>query len=217
MMIRILNYSDRLQHASLFQQMFQGRARTFSDRLGWKVSVEQGMECDLYDTLPSVHYLVATDTTETVIGSLRLLPTTGEIMLRKEFAAYFDGLPDFLDPATWECTRFCTHLHEGENPGAWTATSADLLISLCEFSMGHGIERIVGVYEAPMARIYRRIGWSPREIARHHSVAGDLLVGVWHVSREVLGAMRERRMDLPKAPAAPIQKVSPELFSYRSR
>lgn len=216
MIIRSLTYSDRLHHETLFRQMFRGRARTFAERLGWKVSVERGMERDRYDTLPSVRYLVATDSAETVVGSLRLLPTTGDTMLRNEFAAYFRELTDFADPATWECTRFCTHPHNVEDTGTGSSISIDLLIGLCEFSMSCGIERIVGVYEAPMVRIYRRIGWSPRAIGRSHPQAGGLLVGAWDVSHDALATMKERRGGSPHGPCLPNYTAASEHFSLPS-
>nr|WP_164988454.1 acyl-homoserine-lactone synthase [Bradyrhizobium betae] len=194
-MIRSLTYSDRLQQETLFRQMFRGRARTFSERLGWNVKVEQGMECDRYDGLPTVRYLIATDAAERVVGSLRLLPTTGETMLRNEFAAYFGELSGLEGPGTWECTRFCTHPRAGDSSHAGAAISAELLITLCQFAMDFGIERIVGVYEAPMVRVYRRIGWCPRGIARNHSEAGDLRVGVWDVSRIALQSMKKAQMN----------------------
>src|ERR1700722_5292308 len=68
--------------ASLFPMeidaMFRNRAVTFSERLGWDVTVKDGYERDEFDDANPL-YLVSVDpNTNEYWGSLRLLPTRGQ-------------------------------------------------------------------------------------------------------------------------------------------
>jgi N-acyl-L-homoserine lactone synthetase len=192
-MIRIFTPADQPQHEELFQQMFRGRALIFAERLGWNVVVRDGLECDRYDSTASLVYIVATDPCGAVVGSLRLLPTIGETMLRNEFAKFFDDPPDVTRTTTWECTRFCVHPPLGDvSRHSAQSVSSRLLIGLCEFAMTNRIEHIMGLYEASMTRVYSRIGWSPQPLARARAEVGQLIVGLWDVSHAALETMKAR-------------------------
>jgi N-acyl-L-homoserine lactone synthetase len=189
-MITILTSADRQTRPQLFDQMFRGRALVFHDRLGWDVNVLDGWETDRYDDEEPV-YLVSTDTVGNMLGSLRLLPTTGDTMLQNEFRNFFDEPVDIRSPTAWECTRFCVHPQsEVADLEYWRAAASELLIELCSLALNSGMEHIIGVYERPMARIYRRIGWEPELLARSRDDLGQLAVGVWEVSDQALYRMR---------------------------
>ncbi|WP_274534398.1 acyl-homoserine-lactone synthase [Methylobacterium indicum] len=66
--------------------MFRARAVIFHERLGWAVAVRDGWETDRYDWHEDPVYAVTADAEHRLTGSLRVLPTTGETMLRTEFA-----------------------------------------------------------------------------------------------------------------------------------
>ncbi len=98
-------------YASFFPKemdaMFRNRAITFSQRLGWEVTVKDGYERDIFDDANPL-YLVSVDPdTEQYLGSLRLLPTTGPNMLRDVFPYLLrDG--EAIESATiWESSRIC--------------------------------------------------------------------------------------------------------------
>src|ERR1700749_366626 len=103
--------------ASLFplemDAMFRNRAITFSERLGWDVTVKNGYERDEFDDANPL-YLVSVDPdTEEYWGSLRLLPTTGPNMLRDVFPQLLVG--DYIESATiWECSRICARVASGQ-------------------------------------------------------------------------------------------------------
>jgi N-acyl-L-homoserine lactone synthetase len=190
-MIRILTSADRLACGDLFDQMFRARAAVFHGRLGWSVNVHQGMEYDRYDEEENPVYVVSTDGHGSHLGSLRLLPTTGETMLRNEFAGFFSEPVDVISSAVWECTRFCVHCPTPENArGAGQRVSSELMIGLCDLALSSGIKHIVGLYEAHMTRVYRRIGWPPETLARARPEIGKLIVGIWDASEAALLAMR---------------------------
>jgi N-acyl-L-homoserine lactone synthetase len=127
-----------------------------------------------------------------VLGSLRLLATTGPTMLRSEFKHFFDDDVDVTAPTIWECTRFCVPPVAGGTAQDVRSISAELLIGLCELCLNSGIEFIVGVYETPITRIYARIGWCPESLAQARPEIGDIQVGLWEATPEVLSTMRQR-------------------------
>jgi acyl homoserine lactone synthase len=118
-------------------------------------------------------------------------------MLRNEFAGFFSEPVDVMSPAAWECTRFCVHSATAKNAnGAGQRVSSELLIGLCDLALSSGIEHIVGLYEAHMTRVYRRIGWSPVRLAVSRPESGKLAVGIWEVSQAAIGAMQARADEL---------------------
>jgi acyl homoserine lactone synthase len=104
--------------ASLFPMeidaMFRNRAVTFSERLGWDVTVTDGYERDEFDDANPL-YLVSVDpNTNEYWGSLRLLPTTGPNMLRDVFSCLLEE-GEFVESATiWESSRICVVAAEGQ-------------------------------------------------------------------------------------------------------
>ena len=104
--------------ASLFPRemdaMFRNRALTFSERLGWDVTVRDGYERDEFDDANPL-YLVSVDpSTNEYWGSLRLLPTTGPNMLRDVFPCLLDE-GEYIESATiWESSRICAVAVDGQ-------------------------------------------------------------------------------------------------------
>ncbi len=189
-MIKILSGADRARFPQVFDQVFRARAAIFKDRLGWEVDVENGWEIDRYDRCDDTVYLVSSDADGHLTGSLRLLPTTGDTMLRHEFADFFDEPVEVESPTAWECTRFCVHPpRRGARAEAMRAVSSDLLIGLCALCLDSGIEHIVGLYDERMTRIYGRIGWTPEPLAESRSYRGHLIVGLWEATPRALERM----------------------------
>jgi N-acyl-L-homoserine lactone synthetase len=189
-MIKILTNADKTAFPDIFESMFRARAAIFHDRLRWNVRVHEGMEFDRYDESEDPVYVVALDSQGMPTGSLRLLPTTGDTMLRNEFAGFFSEPVDVVSPTAWECTRFCVHPTRGDHDDL-RRVSSKLLIGLCELALSSGIEHIIGLYYDAMTRIYRRIGWSPTPLATSRPEVGKLVVGIWDVSEAALHAMRQ--------------------------
>ena len=74
-------YGDSLaEHSRLAQSMFRDRAKQFSERLGWEVSVDDaGEERDQYDALNPL-YVIWQRPDGLHGGSMRFQPTTGRCM-----------------------------------------------------------------------------------------------------------------------------------------
>ena len=191
-MIRVIDDLTKPRDSHLIDEMFRARKRLFKDRLDWEVTVDhRGWEVDEYDALNPV-YLAAIDGNGRHQGSLRLLPTTGETMLRDHFTEVFDGVV-IESPVIWECTRFCVDSEASENltsRGVQSVTM-ELLLGICETSLAAGIEQIVGVFDRRMIRIYQRGGWSPELVGENGEGRDRVYLGLWDVSEASAAAIHK--------------------------
>jgi len=192
--MKILKVGDREGNPRLFEQMFRGRTKVFHERLRWPVQVQDGLEIDYYDRELEPVYILDLDDTGQLRGSLRLLPTTSTTMIQREFLDFFDEPVDIADPNMWECTKFC--VHDGDS-----GTSIRLLIALHELCTECGIERIMGLYELQMERVYARLGWEPERIATAKPGYGKLGVGIWSVHPMALDRMHSNLAQRDRAAA----------------
>lgn len=190
-MIRLIKGMNSRDSRALLGQMFEARRRLFSERLGWDVTVDsRGWETDQYDLIDPL-YLISVDEAGNHQGSLRLLPTTGDTMLRDVFSSVFDDTV-IESPLIWECTRFCIEsgaTTEKTVRGLHRVTTA-LLLGICEVGLRAGIEHIVGVFDRRMVQIYKRGGWSPELVGESGSGRDAVFLGVWEVSEANEAAIR---------------------------
>lgn len=182
-MICVIEGVNRNQHSELIDQMFRMRATVFADRLGWKVSVRDGREIDRFDQEDPVYVLSLDEGNGSLRGGVRLLPTTGPNMLRDVF---HELVPDgaVQSPLIWESSRFAVNPHSAasartsDHNHLLNQTTTELLIGLVDVCQHAGIEYIVSVFDARMARIFRTadcdyelIG-TPKRIGRIMAYAG---------------------------------------------
>lgn len=170
-------YGDQLHHfPKLARTMFQDRADQFRDRLGWDVSVDEtGAERDDYDDLCPL-YVIWEQPDGSHGGSMRLLPTTGRVMVNEVFGHLIKG--PITSPVIWECTRFCLARKAGAN------VAAALMLAGGEVMTGFGIRHYVGVFDARMVRIYRAIGSSPEILGSQGQGRDKISVGLWEFTAQ---------------------------------
>lgn len=176
-MIRFI-YADQLNAFPLLKRtMFLDRADQFKTRLGWDVHVDaNGEERDEYDALNPL-YVIWERPDGCHGGSMRLLPTVGRCMVNEHFLHLTDGVR-IQSPIIWECTRFC--LARETDPG----TAAALMLAGGEVMQGFGVEHYVGVFDARMVRIYKRIGSSPEVLGSQGEGRERISVGLWEFNPE---------------------------------
>jgi acyl homoserine lactone synthase len=167
-------YADQLSKLpKLASSMFRDRADQFKTRLKWDVSVDDnGFERDEYDDLNPL-YVIWENADGAHGGSMRFLPTTGQVMVNDHFPHLLGG-GSVVSPKIWECTRFC--LSKGADP----KVAAALMLAGGEIMEGFGIEHFVGVFDARMVRIYRMIGSSPEVLGSEGEGRDQISVGLWH-------------------------------------
>lgn len=178
-MLRYLYAADLENHAQLRTGMFQDRRAQFQVRQGWEVTVNaRGEEIDQYDILNPLYIIAEQDGRHK--GSMRFLPTVGRTMVNEHFRHINGGL-EIRSPQIWECTRFCL----SPDAPAQGKIAAKLLLAAAELGLRFGLGQSVGVFDASMERVYRRLGWSPRVIGRADTAEGQIALGLWDFSEEI--------------------------------
>ena len=196
-MIVVLEQHNAHKYPYLIDEMFRLRARIFRDRLNWDVQVTDGHERDKYDDEQPVYIIYSDDEAREVIGSLRLLPTTGPTLLADVFS---DTLPDAVHlsaPTIWECTRFCLDdklLDRGQQHEILFA-SAVLLEAVGEVALRAGIESIIGNFDASMLRLYRRIGCEVEVLGSTLRYGLPVYLGLHPISEPIIRRIKAKLTD----------------------
>jgi len=191
-MIRQVTSRNASANETLLEEMFRARKRLFKDRLNWDVTVDaRGREMDEYDRLDPL-YVIAVDDDGHHQGSCRLLPTTGETMLRDHFTRLFDGVV-IESPLIWECTRFCVDSEAGTTltPHGVQKHTTELFCGMVETGIEAGIQQVVGVFDRRMIRIYSRSGWSPEVVGQSGEGRDAIFLGIWDVDEPSVASIRE--------------------------
>jgi len=170
-MLRYIYADDLHRTPRLSRSMFQDRATQFRDRLGWDVTVTDGAERDDYDAMNPL-YVIWQGADGAHGGSMRFLPTVGRTMVNDHFGHLTGGVR-IESPLIWECTRFCLA------PGAGPQVAAALMLAGGEILQGFGLRHFVGVFDARMVRIYRRIGAEPDVLGWQGEGRDRIGVGLW--------------------------------------
>lgn len=162
-MIIVIDALNRGRFGTLLDEMFRLRARVFGDRLGWEVTVKNGMEIDQFDALDPA-YLVGLDADGYVVSCARLLQTTGPHMLSDVFSSLLDGEPPLRSPQIWESTRFCvdtTRLKDTGGVSGISRATCEIMIAILEYGRSAGISDIVTVIDPVMDRVLKRSNCAP--------------------------------------------------------
>lgn len=176
-MLHFIYANDLSRNSVLATSMFRDRADQFKTRLGWDVTIDrQGYERDEYDDLNPL-YVIYSDKNGRHLGSLRFLPTTGQNMLNDHFTHVMGG-GTLESPFIWECTRFCL------SQDAPSRIAAALMLGGGEVMRQCAVDHFVGVFDARMIRIYRRVGWSPEILGSSGEGNDQISVGLWSLSQE---------------------------------
>jgi acyl homoserine lactone synthase len=217
-MINVIEGVDRNRHPALIDAMFRMRAAVFADRLEWDVTVTDGWEIDRFDAEDPLYLISVDEHTDALLGAVRLLPTTSPNMLRDVFPVLVPGgAPD--SPLIWESSRFAV------NPAAFDAadraeanhvvnrTTIELLCGIVEVCQRAGIEHVVSVFDARMARIFRTVNCG-FEIIGTPTRIGKVMTyaGVFDMSEE----MRERLGEAGQL-RVPVLSASASLRALDSR
>ncbi|MEK6217102.1 MAG: autoinducer synthase, partial [Boseongicola sp.] len=110
--------------------------------------------------------------------SMRFLPTTAQTKIKDQFLDLTDGVEN-PSPVIWECTRFCLA------PDADARISAGLMLAGLELGLAFHLSHAVGVFDARMVRIYRRLGWGPTVLGTSGAGRDTISVGLWAFEREL--------------------------------
>lgn len=181
---------------NLIDQMYRLRAQVFKNELGWDVEVHDGREIDKYDDLKPVYLMWTNPSRNLLLGSLRLLPTTGPTLLHDVFRRTFPSDMELSAPGIWEGTRLCINQTAiaDEHPEMDMKTAfCRMLLALCEVGVENGISTLVSNFEPPTKRLYQMAG-APLNFLGKADGYGKrpVCAGTFQANRDTLHAMRAK-------------------------
>ncbi|MEH2549122.1 N-acyl-L-homoserine lactone synthetase [Bradyrhizobium sp. AZCC 2262] len=179
------------QHLGLLTEMYRLRRRVFKDRLDWAVSISGDLELDIYDALNPTYLLVKSDQ-DSLVGGVRLLPTTGPTMLADAFPALLGGQAVPRSERILESSRFCVDTKIAAELGGNGLNRATFVLfaAMIEGVRAVNAESIVTVTDVRMERILRRAGWPLERIAPPQRLGQTMaLAGYLHATDDALAAM----------------------------
>jgi acyl homoserine lactone synthase len=196
-MIVVVDQHNIDAHRRLVDEMFRLRAHAFGQRLNWNVHVVDGMERDRFDDENPV-YVIHTQDMSRVLGSLRLLPTTGPTLFSEVFADTFGDVASLSSPSIWECTRLCVddRMASNADPDHAFRTSCTLIAALGKIGLDAGIESYLGNFDASMLRIYRRVGCDVEVIGQTDRYGRRVYLGRFPVSAAILQRVLGKLSDI---------------------
>lgn len=172
-MIRVIPGEWRDRYPRLIDEMHKLRRNVFHERLGWTVSVINRWEIDGYDALNPL-YLLSLDENESVIGGLRLLPTTGFNMLNDTFPELLPDGERFASPFIWESSRFTVRI-TGESSvdrNVVSKATAELITAMNEVGKAAALTHIVTVIDRAMHRMLGRMDWAGEPLGPPRNIGG---------------------------------------------
>jgi acyl homoserine lactone synthase len=178
-MLLLVRGHEARSRPDLMTQMFELRARVFSGRLGWAVEVHDGQERDRFDDLDPLYALSLTDD-DKVVGTFRILRTTGPHMLSEVFRDLLPGGAALRSPTIWESTRFCvdTRLARTKSGNGLSHVTGKLLASLLEIGVYAGLTHIITVVDLRMERVLRRAACPIDRLAPPRTIGGIPTVAI---------------------------------------
>lgn len=193
-MIRLIQGHESAYYPREMEAMFRARAAVFHRRLGWNVTVRKGREIDGYDAEDPLYLVAIDDASGDIVGSARLLPTTGRATFGERCSELFEQPIDLSSATVWECARFCIHPAARSSGSIRNATrvSFELNLAVCELGLRAGLTQIQTVYDQFVLKVYERAAWRPTLLARSTRI-GKLpaYVGVWDVTQRTLAELRK--------------------------
>ncbi|WP_284312246.1 acyl-homoserine-lactone synthase [Labrys miyagiensis] len=188
-MIEVIQSFQRHLHTETLDALYQLRARVFKDRLNWEVDVQEGRETDYFDDCDPVYLISRNQYTGRVEGGLRLLPTTGPNMLRDVFPVLLPDGEIVESPLIWESSRFAIDPDLAtDGSRRLHSVTTELLCGIVEVGMLAGIDFVVSVYDARMARIFK-LANCPADVIGVPTRIGRVMTyaGLFEISEEMRG------------------------------
>jgi N-acyl-L-homoserine lactone synthetase len=214
-MIKLVQGHDRARYPREIDAMHRLRRHVFHERMGWEVALIRDWEIDGFDAFDPL-YLLSVDEHDRVVGTLRLLPTTGFTMINDVFLELLpDGEP-IVSPLIWESSRFAVDRDADVpiGPNGVSRAVAELGLGMNEVAMRAGLTHVVTVYDALVHRTLKRAKCAGEPMGPPKRLGGTLSYLVLYevgaateelvreasgISGDVFGEARQDRLELDVA------------------
>jgi acyl homoserine lactone synthase len=169
----------------------QYRHKIFIERLGWQLSVNNGLERDQFDR-PDTLYVIAQAPDGAICGCARLLPTTRPYLLGEIFPSLLPDTPLPCDRHVWELSRFAASAVG--NAARATVDAAgitrDLLAASVHSASVHGARRLITVSPLGVERLLHRMGVHAYRAGPPVMIAGKPVFACWiEIDRQTRSAL----------------------------
>lgn len=142
-----------------YEKMLRLRHEVFVKRLGWDVMSIDGKEFDEYDLLKEVTYIVIKSPTGNIDACWRLLPSTGNYMLKDTFPQLLGETPPIVSEQYWELSRFAVATNR-TNTGHASLGPIPLMLmqASATFAVQNGISHYLTVTTPALFRMLKSKG-----------------------------------------------------------
>lgn len=191
MKIKALQEDGSADFSPTLDQMYELRAKVFSQRLGWEVQACDGRERDRFDELKPTYILAVTQEGD-VVGCVRLLPALGPTMLTTIFPQLVSAAGFSPHGRMLESSRFCVDTAvAAKGEGGLHHVTRLMFAGIIDWCLRSRHEEIVTVTDVVVERILARAGWHLHRLASPQPVGETLaLAGILKVDQATFERVR---------------------------
>jgi len=207
-MIIYITPANRENYKTYLNQYFQLRKTVFCDELKWVKSKNQKFEKDNLDEEYNVTLLYIDEESDTVVGGLRLIPTTGNTLLHDVWVDMLPERDDFRSPNIWEATRFCTNTNYSNNRNNYFINRIfyALILATLKFSSENGITSIIAVCEKKFVMMFSAFNAALEIISEKTDENGcELCCTLWSTEPEIQNKLKWAKYFLGEETASQLE------------
>lgn len=174
-MIDVIDNTNKDLFADQLQQMWKQRYQIFVETLGWDLDCDGELEIDQFDQ-PTTSYFLAYDDDRSVIGSVRLIPSTEPHLISDVFPELCDdGVP--REEGIWEASRMYVMPQKGEYEARF-AIGCRILSGVMEYGMLFGGTRFTAVTNMEGVSGFLDMGCDVTPLGIPRDVSGEVLTAL---------------------------------------
>ncbi len=170
----IVSHASELS-VELLKAIYVFRARIFHQKLNWSVPIVNGQEIDRFDSLNPL-WVIAEEKGE-IQGCWRILPTTGDYLMRESAFAGLSETPLPADDSTVEISRFAVDL-DLKNKRYATIVTRKIMCATVDYLLQIGVQRCVCVTSVAIERLAHSLGASVRRLGKVRKMEDCLVVAM---------------------------------------
>lgn len=140
-MVEIINRLNRSLYKDTLQELYAFRYKVASYEMGWVLpDARNGLDIDAYDTEEAI-YFIDKNKKGRIIACARLLPTTGQNMLRDIFPEFCMEQDPPRAPEIYEYTRYFV-TKTGTSQEEFIRARARILVAVHEYCLANSIKQL---------------------------------------------------------------------------